>query len=150
MKSKINIIQKPLDLHQEYFWLNNCTESGAIVTFTGKVRNYNLGDLVTGLTLEYYSGMTEKFLQQIIQEASNRWFLERVNITHRFGKLNPGNEIIFVGVTSVHRTEAFAAIEYLVDYIKTYALFWKCEKTNFGYRWIEVNASDNDALIHWN
>ncbi|PPI88070.1 molybdopterin synthase catalytic subunit MoaE [Candidatus Pantoea edessiphila] len=150
MITKVIINKKPFDIKKEYSWLNNCMENGATVIFVGKVRNYNCGDKVTKLTLEYYPNMTEKILQTIISEARQRWFLQRVTIIHRFGTLIPGNEIVFIGVNSIHRSEAFEAIEYIIDHIKTRALFWKCETTVFGSRWIDIRNSDYEKLVYWN
>ncbi len=99
------------------------------MTFTGKVRNHNLGDSVSALTLEHYPGMTEKALAEIVDEARGRWPLQRVTVIHRIGELWPGEEIVFVGVTSAHRGSAFAAREFIMDYLKTRAPFWKREAT---------------------
>ncbi|MXP51041.1 molybdopterin synthase catalytic subunit MoaE [Pantoea sp. SoEX] len=150
METKININKQPFNISEEYYWLTNSSEEGAIIIFVGKVRNHNFGDKVKELNLEHYPGMTEKVLHSIVTEARNRWFLQRIRIIHRFGKLIPGNEIVLIGINSIHRSEAFTAAEFIIDHIKTRALFWKNETTIFGNRWVNVRNSDYDALIRWN
>ena len=122
---------------------------GALVTFTGRVRNKNLGDKVTALHLEHYSGMTEKSLTQIIEQAKNRWPINRVKVIHRIGTLMVGEQIVFVGVTSPHRKAAFAACEFIMDYLKVDAPFWKKELTGTGERWLDAKASDKDKAKDW-
>ena len=122
---------------------------GAVVTFTGKVRNHNLGDSVKALTLEHYPGMTEKSLAEIVDQARRRWPLGRVTVIHRIGEMWPGEEIVFVGVTSAHRGSAFAAGEFIMDYLKTRAPFWKREATPEGERWVESRDSDKQAASRW-
>jgi molybdopterin synthase catalytic subunit len=133
----------------EYAWLAERDEDGAVVTFTGKVRNHNLGDSVKALTLEHYPGMTEKALASIVEEARGRWRLGRISVIHRIGEMWPGEEIVFVGVTSVHRGSAFAAGEFIMDYLKTRAPFWKREATPEGERWVESRESDQEAAKRW-
>lgn len=133
----------------EYGWLAKRDEDGAVVTFTGKVRNHNLGDSVKALSLEHYPGMTEKALAEIVEEARGRWRLGRVTVIHRIGEMWPGEEIVFVGVTSVHRGSAFAAGEFIMDYLKTRAPFWKREATPEGDRWVESRESDQEAAKRW-
>ncbi|WP_036774377.1 molybdopterin synthase catalytic subunit MoaE [Photorhabdus australis] len=133
----------------EYEWLSQCDEDGAIVTFTGKVRNHNLGDRVSELRLEHYPGMTEKVLRSIVVEARNRWPLQRISIIHRVGTLYPGDEIVFVGVTGAHRSMAFDAAEFIMDYLKTKAPFWKKEFLPDGERWVESRESDQEAARRW-
>ena len=103
-ETKIVVGPQPFSVGEEYPWLAERDEDGAVVTFTGKVRNHNLGDSVKALTLEHYPGMTEKALAEIVDEARNRWPLGRVTVIHRIGELWPGDEIVFVGVTSAHRS----------------------------------------------
>ena len=105
-ETKIVVGPQPFSVGEEYPWLAERDEDGAVVTFTGKVRNHNLGDSVNALTLEHYPGMTEKALAEIVDEARNRWPLGRVTVIHRIGELWPGDEIVFVGVTSAHRSSA--------------------------------------------
>ncbi|SFN99191.1 molybdopterin synthase catalytic subunit MoaE [Xenorhabdus japonica] len=147
--TQIHVQREAFNVGEEYQWLSQCDEDGAVVTFTGKVRNHNLGDNVKALTLEHYSGMTEKMLQKIIDEARQRWPLQRVSIIHRIGELYPGDEIVFVGVTSSHRNMAFMAAEFIMDYLKTKAPFWKKESLAEGERWVETRQSDQDAVNRW-
>ncbi len=123
---------------------------GAIVTFTGLVRDLNEGDTVKTLTLEHYPGMTEKALTAIEREAQSRWQLSRSLIIHRVGTLKPRDQIVLVAIASPHRAEAFAACEFIMDYLKTQAPFWKKEITNQGERWVEAKSSDDEALVRWN
>ena len=133
----------------EYECLEGNKSSGAIVTFTGTVRDMNLGDEVGGLFLEHYPGMTEKALQEIIDEAMERWELQVVRVIHRIGQMHPGDRIVFVGVASAHRKEAFAACEFIMDYLKTRAPFWKKETTPEGDRWVDERESDQEAADRW-
>ena len=123
---------------------------GALVTFTGRVRNKNLGDNVSALHLEHYPGMTEKSLSQIIEQAKSRWPINRIKVIHRIGTLAVGEQIVFVGVTSPHRKAAFNACEFIMDYLKVDAPFWKKEVTNNGERWLEAKESDKNKAKHWN
>lgn len=145
----ITVGKASFDVGNEYRWLAEVDSDGAVVTFTGKVRNHNLGDSVSALTLEHYPGMTEKALDDIAVEARKRWPLERIRIIHRIGDLFPGDEIVFVGVTSAHRSSAFAAAEFIMDYLKTKAPFWKREATEEGKRWVDARDSDKDAAQRW-
>ncbi|CAM3765454.1 molybdopterin synthase catalytic subunit MoaE [Xenorhabdus thuongxuanensis] len=147
--TRISIQQETFSVGEEYQWLSQCDEDGAVVTFTGKVRNHNLGDTIEALTLEHYAGMTEKMLQKIVDEARQHWSLQRVSIIHRIGELYPGDEIVFVGVTSSHRNMAFMAAEFIMDYLKTKAPFWKKESLVEGERWVEARQSDQDAVSRW-
>lgn len=149
METRIRVGQPPFDMAEEYRWLAACDEDGAVVTFTGKVRNHNLGDNVSALTLEHYPGMTEKALEAIVAEARTRWPMQRVTVIHRTGELFPGDEIVMVGVSGAHRGSAFAAAEFIMDYLKTRAPFWKREATPEGDRWVEARDSDRDAATRW-
>jgi molybdopterin synthase catalytic subunit len=122
---------------------------GAIASFIGLVRDLNLGDQVAEMTLEHYPGMTEKALQQIIDQACSRWSVYDVLIVHRVGTLKPLDQIVLVVVTSAHRGDAFAACEFLMDYLKTQAPFWKKEQTASGARWVEARESDDVAASRW-
>lgn len=124
-------------------------EDGATVTFTGRVRNKNLGDDVLALHLEHYPGMTEKLIKEIIEQAKQRWPVNRVKVIHRIGTLNIGEQIVFVGVTSPHREAAFAANEFIMDYLKVSAPFWKKEKTKTGDRWLDAKESDKNKALNW-
>ncbi|WP_145514069.1 molybdopterin synthase catalytic subunit MoaE [Yersinia massiliensis] len=147
--TRIHVGPETFNVGDEYQWLSQCDEDGAVVTFTGKVRNHNLGESVSALTLEHYPGMTEKALGDIITEARSRWPLQRVTVIHRVGPLFPGDEIVFVGVTSAHRGMAFDAAEFIMDYLKTKAPFWKREATTEGERWVESRDSDHAAANRW-
>ncbi|CFQ38877.1 molybdopterin guanine dinucleotide biosynthesis protein MoaE [Yersinia bercovieri] len=147
--TRIYVGPEAFNVGDEYHWLSQCDEDGAVVTFTGKVRNHNLGESVSALTLEHYPGMTERALAEIITEARSRWALQRVAVIHRVGPLFPGDEIVFVGVTSAHRGMAFDAAEFIMDYLKTRAPFWKREATAQGERWVESRDSDHAAAKRW-
>lgn len=148
-ETSIRVAPDRFDVGREYGWLAQCDEDGAVVTFTGKVRNHNLGDSVKALSLEHYPGMTEKALAEIVEEARSRWPLGRVAVIHRIGEMWPGEEIVFVGVTSAHRGCAFSAGEFIMDYLKTRAPFWKREATPEGDRWVEARDSDRSAAGRW-
>ncbi len=122
---------------------------GALVSFIGLMRDLNEGVAVTRMTLEHYPGMTEKALATIADEARARWHLEGVTIIHRVGALEPEDPIVFVGVTSQHRGDAFRACEFLIDYLKTRAPFWKKEQTPAGERWVEARSTDDAAAGRW-
>ncbi|MEG2113769.1 MAG: molybdopterin synthase catalytic subunit MoaE [Hafnia sp.] len=147
--TRIRVGQENFSVGDEYQWLSQCEDDGAVVTFTGKVRNHNLGDNVSALTLEHYPGMTEKALSEIVSEARERWPLQRISLIHRVGAMYPGDEIVFVGVTSVHRSMAFEAAEFIMDYLKTRAPFWKHEATEQGDRWVDARDSDHQAAKRW-
>lgn len=123
---------------------------GAIVTFVGTVRDMNEGSQVKGMTLEHYSGMTEKSLEEIIIQAKARWDLRKTLVIHRVGLLLPEDQIVLVAVTSAHRGEAFAACEFIMDYLKTAAPFWKKEETPEGSRWVDARVSDDAVMVRWN
>jgi molybdopterin synthase catalytic subunit len=122
---------------------------GAVAAFIGTVRDLNDGSSVAAMTLEHYPGMTEKALAAIVNEAKARWDILDALIVHRVGPLAPADQIVLVGVTSAHRGEAFAACEFIMDYLKTRAPFWKKETTPEGARWVEARASDDDAAGRW-
>lgn len=122
---------------------------GAVVAFVGYVRDFNDGREVAGMFLEHYPGMTEKALGKIVVEAGQRWPLLNVEVLHRIGALEPGEPIVFVGVASAHRQAAFDACNFIMDYLKTRAPFWKKEQTSDGARWVEGKQSDTDAAGRW-
>jgi molybdopterin synthase catalytic subunit len=122
---------------------------GAIASFIGTVRDLNEGVGVATLTLEHYPGMTEKSLQAICADAMARWDLIDTLIIHRFGRLEPADQIVLVVATSSHRGEAFAACQFIMDYLKTEAPFWKKEVTPAGERWVEARDTDDDAAARW-
>lgn len=122
---------------------------GAVAVFIGTVRDVNDAAMIRTLTLEHYPGMTEKALAGIVAEAKARWDLIDALVIHRVGELAPADQIVMVGVTSAHRGEAFAACEFIMDYLKTRAPFWKKEATPAGERWVDARASDDDAAARW-
>ena len=125
---------------------------GAVATFVGLVRADKLsgaGSEVSAMTLEHYPGMTEKSLEAILAEAGGRWQLQGVRVIHRFGRLLPGDRIVFVGVASAHRGDAFAACEFIMDYLKTRAPFWKKEDTPEGGHWVDAREADDSAAARW-
>jgi molybdopterin synthase catalytic subunit len=122
---------------------------GAVASFVGVVRDRNDGDAVAGMTLEHYPGMTEKALEAIVDEAKSRWDIIDVTVIHRVGELRPTDQIVLVVVVGSHRGAAFAACEFIMDYLKTRAPFWKKEETPEGSRWVEARASDDDAVERW-
>jgi molybdopterin synthase catalytic subunit len=122
---------------------------GAVVSFVGQVRDINDGSEVSTLTLEHYPGMTEKALEAIIDQAGARWDIFDALIIHRVGTLQPTDQIVLVVVSGAHRGEAFAACEFIMDYLKTEAPFWKKEQTPAGSRWIDAKVSDDHARDRW-
>jgi len=122
---------------------------GAVASFIGTVRDVNEGTGVSTMTLEHYPGMTERALEDICAQARARWDVCDVLVVHRVGELKPLDQIVLVAVTSAHRGEAFAACEFVMDYLKTRAPFWKKESTPQGSRWVQARASDDDAAARW-
>jgi molybdopterin synthase catalytic subunit len=122
---------------------------GAVASFIGVVRDLNEGDRVAEMTLEHYPGMTEKALEKMVAEARSRWDIYDALVIHRVGTLKPGEQIVLVVVTGGHRGEAFEACEFLMDYLKTRAPFWKKERTPAGARWVEARESDDTAADRW-
>ena len=122
---------------------------GAIASFVGVVRDLNEGADVAEMTLEHYPGMTEKALEKMIAEASARWDIYDALVVHRVGTLKPSDQIVLVVVASAHRGEAFQACEFLMDYLKTRAPFWKKEKTPDGVRWVDARTADDAAADRW-
>lgn len=151
MSCKINISVQEADfsLDEEAGKLRSGTSTGALVTFSGLVRDMHDGTPVEGLFLEHYPGMTQKSLQTIAEEAGERWPLQSLRIIHRIGTLHAGEQIVFVGVASAHRAAAFNACEFLMDYLKTRAPFWKkCIQPDREF-WVEAKESDDAAARRW-
>ena len=121
-------------------------EAGAVASFVGTVRG---SGEVAAMTLEHYPGMTERALEDIVAQARGRWNLLGARVIHRVGRLLPGERIVFVAVASSHRHDAFAACEFIMDYLKTQAPFWKNEETPTGGRWVDARESDDAALNRW-
>ena len=150
MTDRILVQRADFSLAEEYGRLATRPDSGAIVTFVGKVRDFNQGEHVKGLALEHYPGMTEKALAAIVQEARARWPLQECTLIHRIGELLLGDQIVLVAVSSAHREAAFEACHFIMDFLKTRAPFWKKELTADGVqRWVEARASDDAALARW-
>ncbi len=124
------------------------TDAGAVVTFTGIVRDLAHGDL-SRMVIEHYPGMTERALEKIEAEARDRWDLRDCLIIHRYGPMAPGDMIMMVATASPHRADAFAAAEFLMDYLKSRAPFWKKEYTSDGEEWVAAKDADEDALNRW-
>lgn len=147
---KISIQKKDFDIAIEYTRLRKENPaSGAIVTFSGLVRDLEQDRRVQSLVLEHYPGMTESSLEQIIHQAEGRWPLLDVTVIHRVGELKAGEQIVFVGVASLHRQAAFAAGEFIMDYLKTRAPFWKKCRDENGESWVEAKQSDTEASLRW-
>ena len=146
---RIAVQEAEFDQNAVYHWLSEQNSVGAAVIFVGKVRELNLGDDVSSLYLEHYPAMTEKALNEIVAEAKQRWEIQRVAVIHRVGLLQTGDEIVLVGVSSSHRGEAYRANEFIMDFLKSKAPFWKKEQTNKGERWIDARTSDKQALEKW-
>ncbi|GGP98953.1 molybdopterin synthase catalytic subunit MoaE [Shewanella ulleungensis] len=145
----VRVQTQDFSVADEYALLANDNQDGAVVNFIGKVRDFNDGSAVTDLTLEHYPGMTESVLNQICQQARDRWPLNKVTIIHRVGTMALGEQIVFIGVTSAHRKAAFAACEFLIDFLKTKAPFWKLEANDAGSKWVEARDSDEQAAKMW-
>lgn len=124
-------------------------EIGAVAAFVGLVRDVNSGSAVSVLTLEHYPAMTQKALEAIISDAKKRWTIIDALVIHRVGRLLPMDQIVLVAVASVHRSEAFQACEFIMDYLKTQAPFWKQEQTAAGARWVEAKEADDVAATRW-
>jgi len=122
---------------------------GAVASFVGVCRDANEGDAVSTMTLEHYPGMTENAIRDIMDEAKERWKVMDALVVHRVGTLKPADQIVLVVVTGAHRGEAFAACEFIMDYLKTRAPFWKKEETPKGARWVEARTSDDEAAQRW-
>src|SRR5258705_6705960 len=122
---------------------------GAVAAFIGTVRDVNDDARVASMTLEHYPGMTEKALAAIGDAAKSRWDIVDALVIHRVGALARADQIVLVGVTSAHRGEAFAACEFIIDYLKTRAPLWKKEEPSEGTRWVEARAADDDAAARW-
>ena len=146
---QISVQEQPFDQNAVYQWLSKQHSVGATVIFVGKVRDLNLGDEVSSLYLEHYPAMTEKALREIVEQAKARWDIQRVSVIHRVGLLHTGDEIVLVVISSAHRGDAYHANEFIMDFLKSKAPFWKKEQTHQGERWIEARESDKEALEKW-
>jgi molybdopterin synthase catalytic subunit len=147
---KIQVQTEDFDVSKELALLRaNRPEIGAVAVFVGTVRDINDGSSVQGMSLEHYPGMTEKSLEEIAKQAIDRWDIQSATIIHRVGDLKPLDQIVLVAVSSAHRGDAFAACEYMMDYLKTSAPFWKKEATPDGGRWVDARTSDEERMKKW-
>lgn len=144
---RIIVTEDDFDLGVEAERLEAGDDTGAVVTFTGRVRDVDRG--LRHMEIEHYPGMTERALEAIAAEAAERWPLAAVTVIHRHGQLRPGNRIMMVGTASRHRDAAFAAASFLMDYLKSRAPFWKKEVTAEGADWVAARDSDEEALNRW-
>jgi len=150
MADLINVQEADFNIQDEYNAMRTANqEDGAIVFFTGLVRDFNQGNDVTGLFLEHYPAMTEKALEKIVQQAKDRWPINRVRLVHRVGQLYLADQIVFVAVSSEHREAAFDGCRFIMDYLKNQAPFWKKETTTKGDVWVEALEKDQIAMEKW-
>jgi molybdopterin synthase catalytic subunit len=146
----VRVQQEDFDVARELARLREGRpEIGAVASFVGLVRDLNAGEPVASLTLEHYPGMTERVIGEIIGQAEARWELLAVTVIHRVGTLQPTDQIVLVMVASTHRRDAFEACQFLMDYLKTQAPFWKKEVTPEGARWVEARSTDEAAADRW-
>jgi molybdopterin synthase catalytic subunit len=146
---KVSIQREDFDLSTEARAISRSTKVGAVASFIGVVRDVNDGSTVAEMTLEHYPGMTEKAIEEIVGQARGRWDVLDALVVHRVGTLRPTDQIVLVVVASSHRGDAFAACEFIMDYLKTRAPFWKKEATPSGSRWVEARATDDIAAERW-
>ena len=139
---KVLVQREDFDLGREVKSLSNDPKVGAVASFVGVVRE-------VPMTLEHYAGMTEREITKIVEQARSRWQVMDCTVIHRFGELKPTDQIVLVAVASAHRGDAFAACEFIMDYLKTRAPFWKKEQRAEGARWVEARASDDQAAERW-
>ena len=150
MSHSVRIQTEDFDLGQEVAQLRaHDSRVGAVCVFVGTVRDRNEGDSVATLELEHYPGMTEKAIEAMVQAATQRFDIYASRIIHRVGLMRPTDQIVLVAVTSAHRGQSFMACEFLMDYLKTQAPFWKKELTPQGARWVDARVSDDEALKRW-
>ena len=150
MKHRVSIQTEDFDLSAEVAALRQGNGGvGAVCSFIGTVRDRNAGDAVASMELEHYPGMTEKSIEAMLDEAFARFDILAARVVHRVGLLQPLDQIVLVAVASAHRGESFAACEFLMDYLKTQAPFWKKEATPEGARWVDARVADDAALARW-
>jgi len=149
-RAVVTVQQADFDLAAEVAALRNGDgQIGAVATFVGTVRDRSDGAHVTAMELEHYPGMTEQAIEAMVGEAHRRFDIRGARVVHRVGPLLPGDQIVLVAVTSAHRHEAFQACEFLMDYLKTQAPFWKKETTPDGAHWVDARQADDAALARW-
>ncbi|HKB55694.1 MAG TPA: molybdenum cofactor biosynthesis protein MoaE [Ramlibacter sp.] len=150
MQARVSIQTADFDLSQEVAALRmHDGRVGAVCAFVGTVRDRSDGACVSSMELEHYPGMTEKAIDSMVDEAHRRFDIYAVRVIHRIGLLQPLDQIVMVAVTSAHRSESFRACEFLMDYLKTQAPFWKKEQTPDGARWVDARIGDDAALARW-
>ena len=150
MAARVRIQEADFDVGAELAALQGQrTDIGAVASFTGLVRGHTREDDVSALTLEHYPGMTERAIEAMIADAESRFGVKQALVIHRVGRLLPGERIVLVAVAASHRREAFQACEFLMDYLKTHAPFWKKEATPQGERWVDARVADDAALARW-
>lgn len=150
MQYRVQVQESDFDVGKEYQALLSSHRCGAVAQFVGVMRDYNDGDDVLAMELEHYPGMTERSIEAIIERATLRWSLLSVAVIHRVGPLLPGENIVFVGVSAMHRHAAFAACEFIMDFLKSEAPFWKKERRKDGSDyWVDARDSDTAALARW-
>jgi len=150
MTPTVRLQREPFDAGAEAAKLTRGRDDvGALVTFTGICRGDENGEPIAALTLEHYPGMAEAEIERHVAEAANRWPLLGVTVIHRYGRITPGEDIVFVATVSSHREAAFAAAEFLMDYLKTRAPFWKQVETASGKTWVAAKAADDAAAGRW-
>jgi len=148
--ARVSIQKEDFDLQKEVAALRaGDARVGAVCSFIGTVRDRNDGSTVASMELEHYPGMTEKAIEAMIDEARRRFDILGARVIHRVGLLQPQDQIMMVAVTSAHRGESFQACEFLMDYLKTQAPFWKKEQTPEGARWVDARATDDEAMARW-
>ena len=153
---KKNMIQVKIKIQNEDFDVSEETktlqqdQTGAIVNFVGVVRGFDENNnAINSMTLEHYSGMTELEIEKIVKQSCERWNITSVTVIHRVGKLFPSDQIVFVGVSSQHRQNAFDSCNFIMDWLKTKAPFWKVEESNHQKKWVSNNLSDDEATKKW-
>jgi len=139
---KVAVQREDFDLGLEVRTISRSSKIGAVASFIGLVRDVRM-------TLEHYPGMTENAIRKIVEEAAGRWQVMDCTVIHRYGELEPNDQIVLVAVASAHRGDAFAACEFIMDYLKTRAPFWKKEHRGAGATWVEAKAADDDAADRW-
>jgi molybdopterin synthase catalytic subunit len=150
MKLSVSVQEEDFNLQTEYQQLlEGDNLSGAVVTFVGRVRDVAINKKILGLYIEHYPGMTESALESILQRAAQRFVISSARIVHRIGRINSHEQIVFVGAASVHREDAFKATEFIMDYLKTQAPFWKKEITESGGFWVESKVKDHKLFNRW-
>ena len=146
----VKVQQEDFDVGSEIAAMTRSNPTiGAVASFVGMVRASNDGSGVSAMTLEHYPGMTESALEDIVTQARTRWDVFDALVVHRYGRLEPGDQIVLVVVVGAHRGEAFAACEFIMDFLKTEAPFWKKEETPLGSRWVDSREADDHAAKRW-